>query len=58
MVNASAIFEPQAIAGALDLVNHARTELLLPDAESLPSPRWINTRRPVKAAPSLSRDVD
>jgi hypothetical protein len=42
MTNASAIFRPEAIAGALDLVNRARAELLLPDADALPSPRWIN----------------
>ena len=42
MSNASAIFSPGAIAGALDLVNRARAELLLPDAEALPSPRWTN----------------
>jgi hypothetical protein len=42
MSNASAIFSPEAIEGALDLVNRARTELLLPDAEALPSPRWTN----------------
>ena len=42
MSNASAIFTPEATAGALALVNRARIELMLPEVDRLPGPRWVN----------------